>query len=127
MKAVNDTLLAAILDSPHCAAVFAQELSYAYPEAHESMLSFRLMGHLWKITFGTQRKCPGLKIATLVHPELDVVVRQQNPLTETDMGQAARAGHEVYQVYVKGDPRRYILDGRYWNPVGTPWDLRVSS
>lgn len=116
MQDVDAALLNWIRTSPEFAAFMQGTVSYAYPKMHEDMLTFMLGGYQWEISFTTGHKCPGLRVATLKHPRLDVIVREQNPRTETVMGQLKRSGREVWQVYVGGQPEFCILDAAHWYP-----------
>lgn len=69
--------------------------------------------HHWKFTFSTGKKCPGLRVATLTHPRLNIRIQEQNPTKQTPMALRKRAGKTVYQVFVNDEPVCCIEDGEH--------------
>lgn len=120
MKAEDEAYLNWVLYNPSFAAQMTGDLSYCHPEMPTCMYSIRLNGQAWNVSFTTSHKCPGLRVATLVHPRLRIEIREQNPAKASAMAQAKREGAEVYQIYVDDEPVRYIRDGEFWQPEYTP-------
>jgi hypothetical protein len=109
MEARDEAYLNYCLWNPAAHAMLSGFLSAFTPDSPVPM--FALNGHAWDVSFTTHKKRAGLRVATLNHPRLNIVLREQNPFSGSESAGWATAGYQVFQLYVDGQPRVRIVDG----------------
>jgi hypothetical protein len=121
MRDIDTAHVNYLVNNPIAHAVLTGILGAFTPNSPVPMFSHE--GYDWDVTFSIDRKhAKYLRVATLRHDRLKVVLREQNPVGDSESAQLARAGYRVYQLHVNDQPRVRIIDGE-----GEPFDGRPTN